>query len=82
MYGLVNRADGVLRIQSSEIFGMSRVLHRSSRSAPPIVVEGRGCWLIDSDGKSYLDASGGAAVSCIGHGDPRVIEAYIGADHA
>jgi len=75
MYGLVNRADGVLRIQSSEIFGMSRVLHRSSRSAPPIVVEGRGCWLIDSDGKSYLDASGGAAVSCIGHGDPRVIEA-------
>ncbi|WP_028035352.1 aspartate aminotransferase family protein [Chelativorans sp. J32] len=54
---------------------MSHILHRSSHSMPPMVVEGRGSWLIDSEGRSYLDASGGAAVSCIGHGHPRVIAA-------
>jgi len=54
---------------------MSHILHRSSHSMPPVVVEGRGSWLIDSEGGSYLDASGGAAVSCIGHGHPRVIAA-------
>ncbi len=32
-------------------------------------------YLIDASGKEYLDASGGAAVSCLGHGDPDVIKA-------
>ncbi len=33
---------------------------------------GKGCYLVDSDGKQYLDGSGGAAVSCLGHGDEEV----------
>jgi len=41
----------------------------------PIAVGGEGPYLIDSDGKRYMDASGGAAVSCLGHGDPEVIAA-------
>ncbi len=41
----------------------------------PKAVGGRGVYLFDSEGRSYLDASGGAAVSCLGHGHPRVIEA-------
>ena len=36
---------------------------------------GEGCYLIDAEGKRYLDGSGGAAVSCLGHGDPEVIAA-------
>ena len=32
-------------------------------------------WLVDSEGREYLDASGGAAVSCLGHGHPEVLEA-------
>ena len=56
---------------------MSYVLQRTSRIVPPTVVAGRGCWLTDAEGKTYLDASGGAAVSCIGHGDTRVIDAII-----
>ena len=36
---------------------------------------GEGCYLIDSTGKQYLDGSGGAAVSCLGHGDQEVIAA-------
>ena len=52
-----------------------KVLHRTSLAAPPLAVGGSGCWLIDAEGRRYLDASGGAAVSCLGHGHPAVIEA-------
>ena len=44
-------------------------------AAPPHAVHGKGVYLYDRDGKAYLDGSGGAAVSCLGHGDPDVIEA-------
>jgi len=54
---------------------MSHVLHRSFNHTYPIAVAGDGPYLIDSAGKRYLDASGGAAVSCLGHSDPEVIEA-------
>jgi len=53
----------------------SRVLHRSLRETPPRAVGGEGVWLIGEDGRRILDASGGAAVSCLGHQHPRVIEA-------
>ncbi len=53
----------------------SRVLHRSLRETPPLAVGGHGVWLIDADGRQILDGSGGAAVSCLGHQHPRVIEA-------
>src|SRR6202158_1033464 len=53
----------------------SRVLHRSLRETPPRAVGGDGVWLIAEDGRRILDASGGAAVSCLGHQHPRVIEA-------
>ncbi|WP_372024777.1 aspartate aminotransferase family protein [Tistrella mobilis] len=55
----------------------SRVLHRASAAEPAVAVGGEGCWLIDQDGRRYLDASGGAAVSCLGHGDPRVRAAIL-----
>ncbi len=54
---------------------MSHVFPRHCRNAPPIAVRGEGCYLYDSSGKAYLDGSGGAAVSCLGHGDPDVIAA-------
>lgn len=54
---------------------MSHVFHRNSRAAPPMVSRGEGPYLYDQSGKAYLDGSGGAAVSCLGHGDPRVTAA-------
>ncbi len=54
---------------------MSHVFPRSMKSAPPRAVRGEGCYLYDENGKAYLDGSGGAAVSCLGHGDKDVIEA-------
>jgi adenosylmethionine-8-amino-7-oxononanoate aminotransferase len=53
----------------------SRVMHRSLRETPPTAIGGEGVWLIAEDGRRVLDASGGAAVSCLGHQHPRVIEA-------
>src|SRR5271168_5360194 len=53
----------------------SRVLHRSLRETPPLAVGGEGVWLIAEDGRRVLDASGGAAVSCLGHQHPRVLDA-------
>ena len=41
----------------------------------PVVAAGDGPHLIDEDGKRYLDASGGAAVSCLGHSNRAVIAA-------
>ncbi|MFK7945749.1 MAG: aspartate aminotransferase family protein [Paracoccaceae bacterium] len=54
---------------------MSHVFPRHSKALPPVAVSGQGCFLTDASGKRYLDASGGAAVSCLGHGDRSVIEA-------
>ena len=53
----------------------THVIHRSSLANPPLAVGGQGCYLVDAAGKRYLDASGGAAVSCLGHGHPAVIAA-------
>ena len=54
----------------------SRVIHRTLRGAPPpIAIAGHGVWLTAADGREILDASGGAAVSCLGHQHPRVVEA-------
>ena len=54
---------------------MSHVFPRSMKTTPPVAVAGEGCYIIDSTGKRYLDGSGGAAVSCLGHDHPAVIEA-------
>jgi len=54
---------------------MSKALHRSLLRNPPHAVAGDGAYLIDDSGKRYLDACGGAAVSCLGHSHPDVIAA-------
>ncbi|WP_127902930.1 aspartate aminotransferase family protein [Solirhodobacter olei] len=54
---------------------MSHVFHRSALSVPPSAIAADGNYIFDASGRRYLDASGGAAVSCIGHCDPRVVAA-------
>ncbi|MGI9395247.1 MAG: aspartate aminotransferase family protein [Boseongicola sp.] len=54
---------------------MSHVFPRHCHKPPPTAARGEGCYLYDDTGKAYLDGSGGAAVSCLGHGDPDVIAA-------
>src|SRR5688572_6422472 len=54
---------------------MSRILHRQIWADLPVAARGEGIHLFDAAGRSYIDASGGAAVSCLGHGHPDVTAA-------
>lgn len=51
---------------------MTHILHRHSHASLPQIATGEGAYLIDSNGKRYLDACGGAAVSCLGHNNRAV----------
>ena len=53
----------------------THVFHRNLLTTPPVAVRGEGIWIEDAAGKRYIDASGGAAVSCLGHGHPDVVAA-------
>ena len=54
---------------------MTAILHRAIHATLPRAVGGDGPFVIDDEGKRYLDACGGAAVSCLGHNHPAVIAA-------
>ncbi|KAM0549852.1 hypothetical protein ACHAPJ_009294 [Fusarium lateritium] len=55
----------------------SNIFHRSLTKDYPEATGGQGVYIIKSDGTKVLDGSSGAAVSCLGHGHPDVIEAII-----
>jgi adenosylmethionine-8-amino-7-oxononanoate aminotransferase len=54
---------------------VTHIVHRSLRGSLPFAVSAKGLIVTDRDGKQYIDASGGAAVSCLGHGHPDVLAA-------
>jgi hypothetical protein len=64
----------VWRINAT-LAAMSHVFHRHLRQHYPVAVGGDGPYLIDAEGRRYLDGSGGAAVSCLGHGHPAIVDA-------
>ena len=53
----------------------SAVFYRAPSQRYPMAVSARGMTITDATGKEYLDMSGGAAVSCLGHGHPGVVAA-------
>src|SRR5258706_6001491 len=71
-YKCTSRVDSADRQKRNR---MSTVFHRMPKKALPVAVAGNGIEIIDSTGKRYIDASGGAAVSCLGHSNQRVIDA-------
>lgn len=54
---------------------MTKILHRTIGTSLPRAAGGEGIYIRDSEGRSYIDGSGGAAVSCLGHNHPEVLEA-------
>ncbi|RWO51869.1 aspartate aminotransferase family protein [Mesorhizobium sp.] len=54
---------------------MTHILHRQIHASLPVAAGGKGIELFDRDGRAYIDASAGAAVSCLGHGHPEVTAA-------
>ncbi len=54
---------------------MTHVFPRSSHTKLAKATRSEGCYIYDETGKQYFDGSGGAAVSCLGHGDPEIVKA-------
>ncbi|MBP5979345.1 MAG: aspartate aminotransferase family protein [Halomonas sp.] len=54
---------------------MARILHRSIGQALPHAASAQGAYITDTQGRRYLDGSGGAAVTSVGHGHPEVLAA-------
>lgn len=54
---------------------MTHVFHRHLRQTPPVAASSQGMFIRDAEGREYLDASGGAAVSSLGHAHPEVMAA-------
>ena len=53
------------------------LLDRHLHKAFPIVVGAEGSWVELKDGRKIFDTTCGAAVSCLGHGNRRVINAMV-----
>ncbi|MBU4567228.1 MAG: aspartate aminotransferase family protein [Desulfarculus sp.] len=53
----------------------SSVFSRRLDPPLPVAVSGEGVWIVDADGKRYLDASGGAVVVNLGHGRKEIAQA-------
>ena len=62
------------KVIENSIVKQSAVLYRSPSSQYPKAISSNGMYIKDTSGKNYLDMSGGAAVSVIGHSNPHVIE--------
>jgi adenosylmethionine-8-amino-7-oxononanoate aminotransferase len=54
---------------------MTHIIHRHLHVTPPVAISGEGVFITDAAGQQYIDACGGAAVSCLGHGHPEVLAA-------
>lgn len=72
---LTNKPESTKSASTSPAPGASHIIHRSLLVKPAVAASSSGCYITDSQGKQYLDACGGAAVSCLGHGHPDVLAA-------
>src|SRR6188472_747705 len=54
---------------------MTHILHRQTGHSYPVAAGGEGIIIRDAAGKEYIDASSGAAVSCLGHSHPDILAA-------
>ncbi|GKZ40915.1 hypothetical protein AbraIFM66951_006454 [Aspergillus brasiliensis] len=63
--------------KSTDTVAHSAVLHRDTRFIPKKAIGGKGSYIFLEDGTKFLDSTGGAAVSCLGHGHEEVSQAVI-----
>lgn len=54
---------------------MTRILHRGIGGKLPRAASAQGVYITDTTGRRYLDGSGGAAVTSVGHAHPEVLAA-------
>lgn len=54
---------------------MAHILHRRIGQPLPWAASAQGVYITDTNGRQYLDGSGGAAVTSVGHAHPEVLDA-------
>lgn len=64
-------------VKVSKAHCSAHILHRDLKEVPHQVIKGEGLYLHLSNGRSIIDATGGAAVACLGHGNASVQKAVI-----
>lgn len=64
-----------IHFMRERLYGMTHILHRHLHQLPRRAVSAQGMYIRDAEGRNYLDASGGAAVSSLGHAHPEVMAA-------
>ena len=76
LQAIVSDGNVVFQPKSDAIvYPQSALLHRSIKEKPRTVTSAQGNYLTLDNGERILDATGGAAVACLGHGNQRVKEA-------
>src|ERR1051326_2342153 len=65
----------MLAVRGKQAGPRGHVFHRAVGRELSRADRAEGAWIIDTDGRRYLDAAGGAVVVGIGHGDVAVIDA-------
>ncbi|EME39001.1 hypothetical protein DOTSEDRAFT_92257 [Dothistroma septosporum NZE10] len=75
--GTTAQAAAASQLDNDGTSKASSVLHAKLTSTPPKIIKAQGNYLTTSDGTEIFDATGGAAVACIGHGHPEVKSAIL-----
>lgn len=53
------------------------IFYRDLKKRYPLIVRGEGIYIYDDKGHKIIDGASGAAVVCLGHGNQRIIDAWI-----
>ena len=72
---VIDTAPPVSKNETEKRKAGSAVFHRNLSLEFPSLVKAEGIYLYLEDGRKILDASGGAAVACLGFGNERVVQA-------
>ena len=65
-------AEDETRSEDALLDSADRHLLRNYAPARMVLDRGEGCWLVDTEGRRYLDFCAGVAVCCLGHGNPEL----------
>ncbi|KAF3538910.1 hypothetical protein F2Q69_00021155 [Brassica cretica] len=72
---LTNAGSVKASVSQKVIEEEAKVLVGTYARAPVVLSSGKGCKLMDAEGKEYLDCASGIAVNALGHGDPDWLQA-------
>jgi 4-aminobutyrate aminotransferase-like enzyme len=65
----------ISRIADQWMIPTSKTAYMAGLESKPVIAAARGVWVIDTDGKEYLDFGSGQMAAALGHNHPRYVAA-------